>query len=120
MQVVLVPGFEIAPERQVQQYVEILVGSAETEREERRHVFLVTAGVLERDLQAAPVGPVPVGGIHREIGLRRTAVKPKIGIGANLEIAVLARLRMSRSRIAQDRHRQHAKAKDVTAGLHAK
>ena len=107
---ILVPGFEIAPERCFQEHVELLVAGAETEGKERVEVFLVTAGVLERDAQAAPVAPEPVGGIYREGGVGGAAVEPEVEIGAYLEIAALARLRGRRVCMAESGHRQRAKS----------
>ena len=107
---ILVPCFEIAPERCFQEHVELLVAGAETEGKERVEVFLVTASVFERDAQAAPVAPEPVGGIYREGGVGGAAVEPEVEIGAYLEIAALARLRGRRVCMAENRHRQRAKS----------
>ena len=60
-------------------------------------MFLVAAGVLKRNLQAAPVAAVPFRRIYREHGVGRASVQPDIEIGTNLEIAVLTRLRKFRT-----------------------
>lgn len=119
VKVILVPGLEIAPERGFQKHVETLVAGAETEGEERVEVFLVTAGGFERNLQATPVAPEPVGGIYREGGVGGAAVEPEVEIGAYLEIAAFARLRGRRVCMAQGSQAKCAEGYGANASAHA-
>lgn len=120
VKVVLVPGLQIATERGFQEHVEALVARTETEGEERIEVVLVTAGVIERNLETAPVAPEPVGGIYREGGVGRAAVEPEVEVGTYLEIARLARLRGRRVRKARDRKSEYAKNEGVNTVPHVK
>ena len=118
VKVVLIPGLQIATERGFQEHVETLVARTETEGEERVEVVLVTAGVIERNLETAPVAPEPVGGIYREEGVSRAAVEPEVEVGTYLEIARLARLRGRRVRKAHGRKSEYAKNEGVNTVPH--
>ena len=91
LQFAIVPSFQILAKRSLQQKMEVLVSSTETESKERIDAFLVIASRFKRNAESAPIFPIIFGSIHSKNGIRRATIKAKIEIGPDLKIANLFR-----------------------------